>query len=158
MKSNDIFINLSLIIPLLTIQDNQMSKLWVFYEGLKFKASFKIANSEGGKNGEVVMVLIALKQIFLMENLILDHDGHNIRENSIPMIFGVFFFSFQSLGVLKLVFKGNFNFPLSKDWKRLFKLMYDYNKLIFSICDVGELSIFRFDTLLYLNFTQNVHL
>lgn len=39
----------------MTIQYPQLAKVWVFYEDLKFTASLKMHNSEGGGNGEVLM-------------------------------------------------------------------------------------------------------
>lgn len=60
---------------LFTIQSHKISKGWVFYETLKIGTSSKTNNGEGGQNGEVVMVSIDLKEIFLMDYFILDHYG-----------------------------------------------------------------------------------
>ena len=85
----------------MTIKYSKMTKLWPFYEVLKFETSFKMHICEGGQNGEDEMVLIDLKGGFMIEEVFLDIIYLRIVEIPSPLFLDFFFCSFQSLGVLK---------------------------------------------------------
>ena len=74
-----------------------MAKWWLFYEAFKFTTSLKTHNGEGGQNGEVLMVPIYLKGIFILETFILYNFGPIIWLNPFPLVLEYLtFFPFKS--------------------------------------------------------------
>ena len=65
-------------------KDKCFMKLW------KSWLVWKTHNSEGGQNGEVVVVPISLKGIYILNTFILDIYGPMYKGKCIPMSFGVF--------------------------------------------------------------------